>query len=399
MKRMRPKTTGVSKHLIASFALPPFRTGKDGRDGGGRGGGDGGRGGGDEGDVEILDIIGVHLKARPTDPRSCHKREGQATVIRTLVDASLRQGHHVIVLGDFNDHDADVVGVAGHRPTSRVMHMIKDVDDDGHDEMHPGLAAVDPSDQYTNWWDRDGDGVWTPGGRGARGEERSVLDHILVSESLRGRIVGAGIDHGHDPTELSDHWPMFVRLDMSPRRTGGGGGGGDSGRTGGGGGGVNDVVKGGGRTGSGGGRRAGEADTTKPSSRRGGASEELGICAGRKGARRGTAVWCRCNGKGKPVGAHGCKSKSPPCEWDGVNDEGRVGQCLSMGSGVRADVRVAGSSISDGAPWWLLTTTQWFLAVMACCAAWRCLHNMGAVKLLAVYIVRLFGGYIRLPAV
>ena len=44
----------------------------------------------------------------------------------------------------------------------------------------------------------------------------------------------------------------------------------------------------------------------------------------RRGARKGSAVWCRCSGKGKLIGsAQGCSGKSPTCEWDDA-----MKQCL-----------------------------------------------------------------------
>ena len=60
--------------------------------------------------------------------------------------------------------------------------------------------------------------------------------------------------------------------------------------------------------------------------------EESGTCAGRKGALKGTAGWCRCNAKGTPVSAQGCKSKSPSCEWDNVK-----GRCLSIHKSLGAE--------------------------------------------------------------
>ena len=43
----------------------------------------------------------------------------------------------------------------------------------------------------------------------------------------------------------------------------------------------------------------------------------------RRGAKRGSDLWCRCSGKGKLIGsANSCKGKSP-CEWDDA-----MKQCL-----------------------------------------------------------------------
>merc|ERR1719161_2839604 len=87
--------------------------------------------------------------------------------------------------------------------------MLKDVDGDGNPEFWNVLDAVPSGDRWTNWWDKDNDGKF------GFSSERSLLDHILVSNSLRPLVEAVGIEHGHDPTSVSDHWPMWVRLDLS----------------------------------------------------------------------------------------------------------------------------------------------------------------------------------------
>eukprot|EP00947_MAST-08B_sp_MAST-8B-sp1_P001785 g1785.t1 len=203
------KTTSLSKHLVALFDLPAAAapaaapaapagttTATTTQDAGDR-----------QEQRTTLAIIGLHLKARPTDARSCNKREGQAAVVRHLVGHHLARRHHVVVLGDLNDFDADVPDRGGRPPTSAVLRMIRDVDGDGTMELWNAMEAVPAADRYTNWWDKNGDGIEDPAG-----SEWSVLDHVLVSESLRPCIAQVGIDHGHDPTRVSDHWPMFVRF-------------------------------------------------------------------------------------------------------------------------------------------------------------------------------------------
>jgi exonuclease III len=67
-----------------------------------------------------------------------------------------------------------------------------------------------PGKRWSAWWDRNGncrfDGV----------REMSLIDHILVSEGLYGRVQGVDIVHDWfgatcDPGKrVSDHWPLLV---------------------------------------------------------------------------------------------------------------------------------------------------------------------------------------------
>jgi len=172
---------GVSKHLVSTFSPVNGH--------------------------EIV-IIGMHLKAQPTEPYSCSQREAQASVIRSIIADALQNGKHVIVLGDFNDLDADVRGSDGQIPTSSVLHMLKDVDGDGKAELWNALEMLPREERYTCWWDRNNDKRYEAG-------EGSMIDHILISSSLRSYVVNVGIDHGHDPERLSDHWPVWIQFNLS----------------------------------------------------------------------------------------------------------------------------------------------------------------------------------------
>jgi len=179
----KPASTGVSKHLVARFSPVQGQ--------------------------EIV-VIGLHLKAFPDRPDACAQREGQAHVIRGIVKEELERGRHVIVLGDLNDFDPDVPDAGGQVPTSSVLRMIKDIDDDGKPELWNALEMVPDRERYTNWFDRNRDRTfqWET--------ERSLLDHMLLSQSLRPLVEAVGIDHAHDPSRISDHWPVWVRLNLSP---------------------------------------------------------------------------------------------------------------------------------------------------------------------------------------
>ena len=44
--------------------------------------------------------------------------------------------------------------------------------------------------------------------------EHSELDHLLLSEGLRERVVRVWVDHGHNPADVSDHWGMVGTVDL-----------------------------------------------------------------------------------------------------------------------------------------------------------------------------------------
>lgn len=111
-------TTGISKHYVARLRLEL-----------------------PSGDAATLIVLGLHLKAIPTQPHSCHQREGQALVAQGLLAAALNESSYVVAMGDLNDFDGDecCVDAASSEPTSRVLRMLKDPRSRGADEMH-GVA-------------------------------------------------------------------------------------------------------------------------------------------------------------------------------------------------------------------------------------------------------------------
>ena len=174
------ESTGLSKHLIADFSIA-------GRQ---------------------LEILGLHLKARPHQPDARLKREGQARIAQSIIRKALEMGKDVIVLGDLNDFDSEVLGPSGEVPTSSVLRMLKDVDDDGRPDLWNALSRIPVAERYSSWYDRNHDG------RFQYGTERELIDHVLVSNSLRNAVVDVGILHRHDPTIVSDHWPLWIRINL-----------------------------------------------------------------------------------------------------------------------------------------------------------------------------------------
>ena len=92
-----PTLTGVSKHYFTEFKFY-------GRN--------------------IL-FVGAHLVAFPTDSSRCAQREGQAQVLQNVIFQYVNKGYEIIILGDFNDFDGEIMDANNNKPTSNVLDIIK----------------------------------------------------------------------------------------------------------------------------------------------------------------------------------------------------------------------------------------------------------------------------------
>ncbi len=150
-------------------------------------------------------LIGLHFYARPHDPTRKERREAQAEVIRRLAVREIEAGRAVVVLGDFNDYDDATLDFSGNRPITDVLHRIKAAGPDDDDDLHNVLSDVPQDHRFTNFWDRDHDGVIDR-------DELSAIDHILLSPALSRRIVEVHYVHAHDPFTYTDHFPVVVTV-------------------------------------------------------------------------------------------------------------------------------------------------------------------------------------------
>ncbi|MEM6327379.1 MAG: endonuclease/exonuclease/phosphatase family protein [Bacteroidota bacterium] len=150
-------------------------------------------------------IVGLHFLARPLDAERAPRREAQAEVIRRLVAAEMAQGREVVVLGDFNDFDPDVLDRAGSVPVTDVMAIIKSAGPGPEDDLRNVLADVPQAERFTALYDRDRDEIIEEG-------ELSAIDHILLSPGLYARLREVVFAPLHDPLEVSDHFPLAVSL-------------------------------------------------------------------------------------------------------------------------------------------------------------------------------------------
>ncbi|KAI8816404.1 Endonuclease/exonuclease/phosphatase [Fimicolochytrium jonesii] len=162
-----------------------------------------------------ITLGGTHLIAYPDKRDRCEKREAQAQVLSQAIQAQLSSfpSDEVIIMGDFNDYDDQIIDAAGviDTPISQALNHLRTT-------TSPPLFNLahtwhNQSERYTNWYDRNGDCV--DGG----GDEHVLIDHVLVSAGLRGRLMESRPVHKYKNfcgTVDSDHWPIYAKFDFAP---------------------------------------------------------------------------------------------------------------------------------------------------------------------------------------
>lgn len=160
-------------------------------------------------------IVGVHLKAIPTDPVSCAQRESQASVlvesVRVLLNEIQRRyptkKPSIIMMGDFNDYDSGITDKYNNIPTSMTLELIRN-----SLNMSNVFSQVDQDLRYSHWWDKNGNHKIDL-------EEQSLIDHILISNHMMPFITEVNVfsQYLYPTGDLmtSDHWPIGFTLNIS----------------------------------------------------------------------------------------------------------------------------------------------------------------------------------------
>jgi len=150
---------------------------------------------------ERIALIGLHLKAVPTQPSAVEKREKQADAVAEQLKRLSNAGYTSLVLGDLNDWDPIVPDTDTSQkatPTSKAIKKIKDYIPGGDDELVNSLKWVEPiKNRYT--YDYKG--------------SKTVLDHILIPRAWQDRVFRVTIDHKR-PDLASDHYPVILDLKL-----------------------------------------------------------------------------------------------------------------------------------------------------------------------------------------
>ena len=178
-------STGVSKHYITEFKF---------------------------GNYDVA-MIGAHLLAIPTDPLRCAEREAQASILQNVIFGYINKGFEVIMIGDFNDYDAEVLDLNNNKPTSIVLDILKGYKGDlsGLYELYSVAENIDQKERFSDWWDSDNNC------NTSSQKDYSMIDHILVTNGIRSHIVNTFIYHGYDEycgKYNSDHYPLIIDLNF-----------------------------------------------------------------------------------------------------------------------------------------------------------------------------------------
>jgi exonuclease III len=178
-------TSGVSKHYITEFDLGVYK----------------------------VALIGAHLLAIPTDPSRCVQREAQAQVLQNIVYGYIGRGYEIILIGDMNDYDGEILDKNDDMPTSRVLDIMKGLDGQkkGTYELTNIAVSIKKDERFTDWWDSDNNCNTTSQ------KDYSMIDHILVTDNVYSNIVNAYIYHGYDEycgKWNSDHYPIVVDFEF-----------------------------------------------------------------------------------------------------------------------------------------------------------------------------------------
>jgi len=174
-------STGVSKHYITQFKL------------------------------NGLDVvfISAHLIAIPNDIARCAQREAQASILQEVIYNFINNNYEVIMIGDFNDYDAEVLDVNNNIPNSKVLDILKGSFGKYQHKyvLHSVAETINKNERYSDWWDSDNNCSTSSI------KDYSMIDHILVTDNIKKYIINTYIYHGYKEycgKYNSDHFPVVV---------------------------------------------------------------------------------------------------------------------------------------------------------------------------------------------
>ncbi len=155
-------------------------------------------------------VIGIHLLARPSSEGRKDDKQAQADAIRSLATSLVDDGFEIVMLGDFNDFDAEVPDINRNFPITSVLVDLKAINGSTTSDDLFNVAEKLPMDRrFTAHWDKDRDDFVD------RPDEFSSLDHILLSPTLAKMIGDVEVVQNFDFLSISDHFPLSVTLSLN----------------------------------------------------------------------------------------------------------------------------------------------------------------------------------------
>lgn len=154
-------------------------------------------------------MIGLHFLARPYAHDRHKRRQAQADAMAKRARQLQSEGFEVIILGDVNDYDHEVLGRGGNAPITRVTAILKEMGEGDADNLINVAARLPQPERYTSFWDKNRDNEIDPDG------EYTMIDHIFVSPALDALVTDVVMDQTHDPRLVSDHFPVTVHFNFA----------------------------------------------------------------------------------------------------------------------------------------------------------------------------------------
>ena len=170
---------GISKHFVTEFVMN---------------------------DINIA-MISLHLLAFPSRQDRCVEREAQAKVAEEVIQGYAERNYEIIVIGDFNDYDPNILDLNNDVPISQVIDIIKG----NHNEkftLYNVNELVEQKYRYSNWWDKNNNCYSTS-------DELVLIDHIFLSKGLFDKVSTVTLYHGYyeDCERIdSDHFPIILDI-------------------------------------------------------------------------------------------------------------------------------------------------------------------------------------------
>ena len=156
-------------------------------------------------------FISAHLIAIPTETNRCAQREAQASVLQTVIYDYVNKNYEIIMIGDFNDYDSEVLDSNNNKPTSMVLDILKGLQGElaGKYKLNNIAESIVQNDRFSDWWDSDNNC------NTASKNDYSMIDHILVTDLIKKNIYSSFIYHGYNEycgKYDSDHYPVVIDL-------------------------------------------------------------------------------------------------------------------------------------------------------------------------------------------
>ena len=156
-------------------------------------------------------FISAHLLAYPADVLRCAEREAQAQVLQSVIYNYHKKGFEIIIMGDFNDYDSDLLDLNNNKPLSQVLNILKGKQGLLKNEYNLISAAefIPKEKRFSDWYDENANCVSST-------NEFSMIDHVLVSPFLYDKIKNVYIYQEYAEfcgKYNSDHYPVVIELD------------------------------------------------------------------------------------------------------------------------------------------------------------------------------------------